>query len=83
VCGPVSGWNGERTRTALPFGLAGVDDDDTRNFLPFVGKESQYFLVLNGNKKSTVIDLKKDDGKDLLRRLAAKSDVLIENYRRA
>ena len=55
--------------------------DDTRNFPPFVGQESHYFLALNRNKKSIVIDLKKEAGKDLLRQLAAKSDVLIENYR--
>jgi formyl-CoA transferase len=55
--------------------------DDTRNFPPFLGGESHYFLALNRSKKSVVIDLKQEEGKDLLRRLAAKSDVLIENYR--
>ena len=55
--------------------------DDTRKFPPFAGQESHYFLALNRNKKSLVIDLKQEAGKDLLRRLAAKSDILIENYR--
>ena len=55
--------------------------DDTRHFPPYVGTESHYFLALNRNKKSLVIDLKTDEGKDLLRRLVAKADVLIENYR--
>jgi crotonobetainyl-CoA:carnitine CoA-transferase CaiB-like acyl-CoA transferase len=55
--------------------------DDTRNFPPFVGRESHYFLALNRSKKSVVIDLKQEAGKDLLRRLVAKSDILIENYR--
>lgn len=55
--------------------------DDTRRFPPHVGTESHYFLALNRNKKSLVIDLKTDEGQDLLRRLVAKSDVLIENYR--
>ena len=55
--------------------------DDTRNFPPFVGQESHYFLALNRNKKSVVIDLKQEAGKDLLRQLVAKSDILIENYR--
>ena len=53
--------------------------DDTRKFPPFAGQESHYFLALNRNKKSLVIDLKQEAGKDLLRRLAAKSDILIEN----
>lgn len=55
--------------------------DDTRRFPPFVSGESHYFLALNRQKKSLVIDLKQDAGRDLLRDLAAKSDILIENYR--
>jgi crotonobetainyl-CoA:carnitine CoA-transferase CaiB-like acyl-CoA transferase len=55
--------------------------DDTRRFPPFIGAESHYFLALNRNKKSIVIDLKQEEGKDLLRQLVNKSDVLIENYR--
>jgi len=55
--------------------------DDTRRFPPFVGGESHYFLALNRDKKSVVIDLKREEGKDLLRRLAARCDVLVENYR--
>jgi crotonobetainyl-CoA:carnitine CoA-transferase CaiB-like acyl-CoA transferase len=55
--------------------------DDTRHFPPFVGRESHYFLALNRNKKSVVIDLKQEEGRELLLRLAEKSDVLIENYR--
>ena len=55
--------------------------DDTRKFPPFAGQESHYFLALNRNKKSLVIDLKQEAGKDLMCRLAAKSDILIENYR--
>lgn len=55
--------------------------DDTRKFPPFVGDESHYFMALNRNKKSLVIDLKQDEGKNLLRRLVAISDVIIENYR--
>jgi crotonobetainyl-CoA:carnitine CoA-transferase CaiB-like acyl-CoA transferase len=55
--------------------------DDTRGFPPFVGKESHYFLALNRSKKSVVIDLKQDEGKDLARRLAETCDILVENYR--
>jgi len=55
--------------------------DETRRFPPYAGHQSHYFLALNRSKKSVVIDLKQAEGKDLMRRLAAKSDILIENYR--
>jgi len=55
--------------------------DETRRFAPFVGGESHYFLALNRNKKSLVIDLRTSDGAALLKQLVAKSDVLIENFR--
>ena len=55
--------------------------DDTRTFPPFVGGESHYFIALNRQKKSLVIDLKEPRGAQLLRDLVAKSDVLVENFR--
>ncbi len=50
--------------------------DDTRTFPPFVGGESHYFIALNRQKKSLVIDLQAPQGAQLLRDLVAKSDVL-------
>ena len=55
--------------------------DDTRNFPPFSDGHSVYFLGINRGKKSIVIDLKSADGVALARDLAAKCDILIENYR--
>jgi crotonobetainyl-CoA:carnitine CoA-transferase CaiB-like acyl-CoA transferase len=55
--------------------------DDTRKIPPFVGTESHYFLGLNRGKKSVVLDLKKPEAVDLLRRLVTKVDVVIENFR--
>jgi len=55
--------------------------DDTRTFPPFRDSVSHYFLSINRGKKSIVIDLKTDAGVALARDLAAKCDVLIENYR--
>ncbi len=56
--------------------------DDTRGWgPPFAGGESAYFLCVNRNKKSITIDLKSADGVALLRHLAIKADVLIENFR--
>ncbi len=56
--------------------------DDTRGWgPPFAGGESAYFLCVNRNKKSVTVDLKSPDGIALVRRLAEKADVLIENFR--
>ena len=55
--------------------------DETRTFPPHLGGESHYFMALNRQKKSLVIDLQKPAGADLLRGLAAKADVLVENFR--
>ncbi len=55
--------------------------DDTRLFPPFREGESHYFLAINRGKKSIVVDLKTPEGVALVRDLAAKCDVLIENYR--
>ena len=43
--------------------------------------DSTYFLSCNRNKESVTCDLRADEGKDLLRRLAARCDVLVENFR--
>jgi len=55
--------------------------DETRRFPPFLGGESHYFLGINRNKKSLVIDLQQEAGADILRRLVARADILVENYR--
>jgi formyl-CoA transferase len=55
--------------------------DETRSFPPFREGESHYFLSVNRGKKSIVVDLKTAAGVALAQALAAKSDILIENYR--
>lgn len=56
--------------------------DPTHNTPPhFVGGESTYYLSFNRNKRSIIIDLKKPEAKDVVRRLIAKSDVIMENNR--
>jgi crotonobetainyl-CoA:carnitine CoA-transferase CaiB-like acyl-CoA transferase len=47
----------------------------------FVGDDSVYFISLNRNKRSVAVDLKRPDGVALVRRLAARCDVVIENNR--
>ncbi|GAA3386628.1 CaiB/BaiF CoA transferase family protein [Cryptosporangium minutisporangium] len=60
--------------------------DDTRSWgPPFVGPEDDpqatYFLSCNRNKESVTLDLKSDFGRDTLRRLVERADVLVENFR--
>lgn len=59
--------------------------DDTRGWgPPFVGPDEDiatYYLSCNRNKESITLDLKSADGIDVLTRLVAKSDVLMENFR--
>jgi crotonobetainyl-CoA:carnitine CoA-transferase CaiB-like acyl-CoA transferase len=57
--------------------------DDTRQWgPPFAGGESAYFLSVNRNKRSIGVDLKKPEGLEKVKRLAAGADVLIENMKR-
>ncbi len=59
--------------------------DDSREFGPFAGEpdknRSGYFISLNRNKKGMVLDLRQEEGKEILRRLIRISDVVVENYR--
>jgi CoA:oxalate CoA-transferase len=55
--------------------------DDSRAFGPFLNGQSGYFISINRNKKSVVVDLKKAAGKEILRDLIRVSDVVLENFR--
>ncbi|MFC4950146.1 CaiB/BaiF CoA transferase family protein [Pseudonocardia sp. GCM10023141] len=56
--------------------------DHVRSLPPFYpGDVSHYFLAVNRNKRSMVIDLKSESGRALVLELASKSDVVIENFR--
>lgn len=48
---------------------------------PFVAGESPYFLSVNRNKRSTVIDLKTLEGARIVRRLAERADIIVTNFR--
>ena len=58
------------------------EGDETRGWgPPFAAGESAYYLCVNRNKRGIVINLKTDEGKKVLRELAIRSDVLVENFR--
>lgn len=55
--------------------------DDTRLWgPPFVQGEASYFLTANRNKRSISIDLKSDEGQEILWKLVDSADVLVENF---
>jgi crotonobetainyl-CoA:carnitine CoA-transferase CaiB-like acyl-CoA transferase len=55
--------------------------DDTRGWPPFAGGEATYFLSVNRNKKSLTLNMKAPEGQEILRKLIARSDVVLENFR--
>jgi crotonobetainyl-CoA:carnitine CoA-transferase CaiB-like acyl-CoA transferase len=56
--------------------------DDTRAWgPPFVDGESTYYLSVNRNKRSIALDLRTQEGAATARKLAARADVMVENFR--
>ncbi len=64
---------GDDTRKWGPPYLKGTDGNDTT--------ESAYYLSANRNKRSLTVNISLPEGQNLIRKLAAKSDVLVENYK--
>jgi len=55
--------------------------DDTRQWgPPFIDGESSYFLTVNRNKRSIALDLKSVGGREVLWKLIAEADVVVENF---
>ena len=56
--------------------------DETRHWgPPFIGDDAAYFHAANRGKRSIAIDLSSAPGQEAVRRLAARSDVVVENFR--
>jgi crotonobetainyl-CoA:carnitine CoA-transferase CaiB-like acyl-CoA transferase len=64
---------GDDTRAWGPPYLVGADGRETT--------ESAYYLSVNRNKRSVTVDLGTAEGRAIVRRLAARSDVLVENFK--
>ena len=58
-----------------------TDGDTSRSFDPKINDESYCFAVLNRNKRSLALDLKHPRGKEIVARLAAQAEIVIENFR--
>ena len=55
--------------------------DDSRAHYPQINGESAYYMNLNRNKRSMTLNLKTEEGKEILRELVKKADIILENYR--
>ncbi len=66
-----------------------VAGDEMRNYgPPFLknregkdSRESSYYVAANRNKKAITVDLAKPEGQEIIKQLAAISDVVVENYK--
>lgn len=59
------------------------DGDDTRRMAPpRIEDQSAAFMMMNRNKRGIAVDLKNEDGRNVLHRLLAGADIVTENYRR-
>lgn len=58
--------------------------DETRGFEPRVegegGSESAYYMAFNRSKQSITVNLRSAEGQDLIRKLSAQADVVLENF---
>ncbi|MEH6359877.1 MAG: CaiB/BaiF CoA-transferase family protein [Amylibacter sp.] len=68
---PKSG--GDDTRAWGPNYAVGVDGKNT--------DLSAYFMCANRNKKSIAVDIATSEGQDIIRQLAARADIVVENFK--
>ena len=54
--------------------------DETRGFEPQLARDSAYYFALNRSKASITVNLRSPGGQDIIRELAQKVDVLVENF---
>ncbi|MFD6893164.1 CaiB/BaiF CoA transferase family protein [Rhodococcus sp. NPDC060086] len=55
--------------------------DSSRQWPPFDGSDSLYFASVNRSKRSVALDMRSDEGRKLLLRMASEVDVVVENFR--
>ena len=54
--------------------------DETRTFEPQLAQDSAYYFACNRSKESITVNLRSDEGRKIIRQLAAKADVVVENF---
>src|SRR5918995_6887868 len=58
-----------------------ADADESRTWPPHKDGESAAYLLFNRNKRGMTLDLKSPEGVEIVKKLVAGADVLIENFR--
>ena len=58
-----------------------IGDDSRHLGKHFIGDESAAFLMINRNKRSIVIDLKQQEGKQIIQDMVSNANVIVENFR--
>ena len=56
-------------------------DDNRRMGPPFISDWSAGFMAVNRNKRSLLLDLRSDQGRNVFKRLVKGADVVVENFR--
>jgi crotonobetainyl-CoA:carnitine CoA-transferase CaiB-like acyl-CoA transferase len=54
--------------------------DETRGFEPQLAQDSAYYFACNRSKESITVNLRSDEGKNTIRELAQRADVVVENF---
>jgi len=54
--------------------------DETRSFEPQLARDSAYYFACNRSKESITVDLRADEGRQVIRSLAQMADVVLENF---
>ena len=80
---------GDLGASVLKIENPGTDGDDTRQWGPPYVTDAEgnpsdlsaYFMSANRNKRSVAIDITTAKGQDIIRQLAAKADILVENFK--
>jgi crotonobetainyl-CoA:carnitine CoA-transferase CaiB-like acyl-CoA transferase len=54
--------------------------DETRGFEPRLARDSAYYFACNRSKASITVNLRKPEGQDIIRELAQRVDVVVENF---
>ncbi len=55
--------------------------DETRHWSPYREGQSCFYLAVNRNKRNIAVNLKHPQGAEVVKKLAAKADVMIESFR--
>ena len=56
-------------------------DDNRHSGPPLVGEAPAGFMAVNRNKRSLVLDLRQDEGRNVFERMLQRADVVVENFR--